>query len=57
MLGRVSKLDDYEIKRILECLGCKYFRQCNQSVKNPEDNPDGTCKTKMIFEEGIVPYE
>lgn len=54
-MERVPKLSDFDKKRILECLGCEYFRRCEQTVKEPQDNPDGRCKTKMLFEEGIQP--
>ena len=54
-MERLPKLSDYDKKRLLECLGCRYFRQCCQTVKEPEDNQDGSCKTKMLFEEDFQP--
>lgn len=54
-MERLTKLSGYDKRRILECLGCKYFRRCEQTVKEPKDNPDGSCKTKLLFEEGIQP--
>lgn len=38
------------IMRLLECLTCKYFEVCAEKVSDPEDYPDGTCKTKFVEE-------
>lgn len=54
-MKRLPKLTDYDKKRILECLGCKYFRRCEQTVETPEDDQYGKCLTKRLFEEGIQP--
>ena len=35
--------------RILECLRCEYHEECNRDVEDPEDYPDGHCKTKDIL--------
>lgn len=39
------------IERILECLTCKYWKVCEQTVAVPEDYPDGSCKTKDSFKD------
>lgn len=54
-MERLIKLSDFDKKRILECLGCKFYRRCEQTVKEPKDNQDGSCFTKKLFEEGIQP--
>lgn len=54
-MERLSKMSDYNKRRFLECLGCKYFRRCEQTVKEPKDDQDGRCFTKKLFEEGIQP--
>lgn len=54
-MERFIKLSDYDKKRILECLGCKYFIKCKQTIKEPKDDQDGNCFTKRLFEEGIHP--
>lgn len=37
------------IERIIECLTCKYWKDCKQTVAVPEDYPDGSCMTKDSF--------
>lgn len=36
-----------------ECAFCPYYARCKQEIDEPEDNPDGTCKQKDIYEEEI----
>ena len=35
--------------RIEECGHCEYFDRCLEEVKEPEDNSDGSCKTKEKY--------
>lgn len=42
-----KKLTDAE--RLLECLNCEFFIECDSTVRHPVDNPDGSCKTKDLF--------
>ena len=49
-MERLTKLSDFDKKRILECLGCKFYRQCEQTVTEPKDNQNGSCFTKTLFE-------
>lgn len=49
-MERLPKLSDFDKKRILECLGCEYFIQCEQTVTEPKDNQNGGCFTKTLFE-------
>lgn len=44
------KLSEIDKKRLYECAGCDYFDVCIESVPEPMDNPDGSCKTKDEFE-------
>lgn len=53
-MDRLSKMDDFDKRRILECLGCKYFEMCERTVKEPKDNSDGSCFTKTLFEKGVI---
>lgn len=43
-----------DAKRILECLRCEYYCRCEETVQEPEDNPDGSCKTKEEFEKNRI---
>lgn len=52
-MERYRRLSKSEQDRILECLYCPFYKGCNETIKQPEDNPDGTCKTKMIFKKGL----
>lgn len=35
--------------RILECLYCEYFEYCFTNISDPQDNVDGSCKTREIL--------
>lgn len=37
------------IVRLMECLTCKYIKICTEEISNPEDYPDGTCKTRDLL--------
>lgn len=39
----------FDPERILECFKCLYFDECYRTVEKPEDNSDGSCKTKEQF--------
>ncbi|RGF30209.1 hypothetical protein DW106_03250 [Ruminococcus sp. AM09-18-1] len=43
-----------ELRRLHECLTCPFFERCEIEVANPEDYPDGRCKTKDMFNEKLV---
>lgn len=40
-------------RRILECLMCPYHDKCSKTVENPEDYPNGNCKTRDIFDKEV----
>lgn len=41
------------VRRIFECLTCPYYDKCSKTVENPEDYPNGNCKTKAIFDKEV----
>lgn len=43
-----------DLRRLHECLTCPFFERCEIEVANPEDYPDGKCKTKDIFNERLA---
>lgn len=43
---RFSKAD---IERVVECNECPHWKKCNAKVEEPEDYPNGECKTKDIL--------
>lgn len=43
-----------ELRRLHECLTCPFFEKCEIEVANPEDYPNGQCKTKDMFNERSV---
>lgn len=43
-----------DLRRLHECLTCPFFERCEIEVANPEDYPDGQCKTKDMFNEKLV---
>lgn len=45
------------LKRIGECLFCKYFDRCTNEVDDPEEYPDLSCKQKDIFKDMEVSDE
>ena len=36
--------------RLYECIDCPYFDCCVEEIEKPEDNLDGSCRTKQLFE-------
>lgn len=36
-------------ERLLECLRCRFIYECDRTIRNPKDNPDGSCKTRDEF--------
>ena len=42
-------LSKNDVKRLYECAECDYYERCIDTVQEPSDNPDGTCKTKAEF--------
>ena len=42
-------LSKRNVSRLYECYKCKFLDQCKKTVSEPEDNEDGTCKTRLIF--------
>ncbi len=45
-------LNGYDFKRLVECVNCPYFHQCVKEVIDPQEDSDGTCKTRKEFESG-----
>lgn len=43
-------LNGYDFKRLVECIRCLYFDRCTKDITEPEDDPDGTCKTRKEYE-------
>lgn len=47
-----------DVKRLYECYTCEYFETCIKTIEEPEDYPDGSCKTKsLIFEKGYNTHD
>lgn len=44
------KLNRDDAIRLYECVGCPYFDRCVEEIEDPEDNLDGSCRTKQLFE-------
>lgn len=42
-----------DTERLLECVTCPYFEMCNEIINEPEDYPNGSCKTKDILKDFI----
>lgn len=40
-------MDDKQ--RLLECYSCDYMDECFETIDKPEENVNGTCKTKQNF--------
>lgn len=36
--------------RLYECIDCPYFDCCVEEIEKPENNLDGSCRTKQLFE-------
>ena len=43
-------LNEYDFKRLVECIRCPYFDRCMKDVPEPEDDSNGTCKTRKEYE-------
>lgn len=51
----ITKIDT---ERLFECYSCDYFETCIKTIEEPEDFPDGSCKTKsLIFEKGYNAHD
>lgn len=50
------RFDRKGVRRLHECLTCPFFERCEIEVPKPEDYPDGQCKTKTRFENGIMDF-
>lgn len=44
------KLNREDAIRLYECVDCPYFDCCVEEIEYPEDNLDGSCRTKQLFE-------
>lgn len=42
-----------DLERVEECLMCDYLDECMETIPNPEENEDGSCKQKEIFKTDI----
>ncbi len=49
MIQRLPKLEKEDLDRVLECVYCPFYKECEKTIETPEDNLDGTCKTREIF--------
>ena len=47
-------LNNKDVIRLYECVVCPYYDRCMEEVTDPEDNIDGTCRTKQIFKEKSI---
>lgn len=48
-MKRYCQLDERDKERLLECLYCPCHKECEISIEIPEDNENGTCKTRGAF--------
>ena len=48
-IREVRELSNEDKARLLECIHCPFHEECTDTVENPEDNDDGSCKTKQQF--------
>ena len=44
------KLNREDAIRLYECVDCPYFDCCVEEIEDSEDNLDGSCRTKQLFE-------
>lgn len=44
-------IDTNDILRIMECLDCPVWKECEAAVDEPEDYPDGRCMTRDLLME------
>lgn len=44
------KLNREDAIRLYECVSCPYHDRCVEEIDEPEDNLDGSCRTKQLFE-------
>ena len=45
-----------DLVRLHECLTCPYLKRCERDVPDPEEYPDGRCKTKKLFQNGTMDF-
>lgn len=43
-------LNEYDFRRLAECVNCPYFDRCVKEVSDPQEDLDGTCKTRKGYE-------
>lgn len=48
-IREICNLSDYDKCRLLECIHCPFNEECHETIENPVDNEDGSCKTKQHF--------
>lgn len=46
---KICDLTKEDKLRLLECVQCPFHEECYETVLKPEDNEDGSCKTKQYF--------
>lgn len=49
-LETMRKTDE---ERIEECLMCDYLDECAETIQDPEEYEDGSCKQKEIFKADV----
>lgn len=49
VIKAIRALSDEDKDRLLECLYCGFRKECKETIENPIDNDDGSCKTKDEF--------
>ena len=49
VIKAIRALSDEDKDRLRECLYCSFRKECEETIENPIDNDDGSCKTKDEF--------
>lgn len=49
VIKAIRSLSDEDKDRLRECLYCAFHEECEETIENPIDNDDGSCKTKQQF--------
>ena len=49
VIKAICALSDKDKDRLLECLYCPFYEECEETIENPMDNNDGSCMTKQQF--------
>lgn len=49
VIKAILALSNEDKDRLLECLYCPFHQECEETIENPVDNDDGSCRTKQQF--------